>query len=388
MLFAYRFLRQLPFVVLLCFVVFAADALAQPLVDSSITLINVSRAGRPGDEADFGTISRGENVAVRIAGCKALYERAQILKVPLILYLDNIPLSTIHSFNPILPDFDTEVFLFNFLDNEQTDSAWHHLLPGSVMTKTAGRFKAFVTAGLLNDRPIFPKGLNPSNAPRNLVIILFNKTVTYIFYVLYVILAFCVYKLCQKRELIKTTLPSGSTVFSLSKTQLLLWTMIVVGSYIYIWIITLDLPTIDGSVLILLGISVGTSTISRGLDNSNFQKPGASTIFVPSKGIIYDVLSDDQGLSVHRLQNVLFTVVIMCVFVANVLSYLQMPAIDSTLLALMGISSAGYLSGKPMEVNTNVPRNNPPPPPPPAAPPTPPVTPTPDDGSAPLPPQD
>lgn len=361
----------------------------QPLVDSSITLVNIARAGNADESRAPNVAGWRENIAIRLAGCKNLWQRQQVLKQPLILYINNIPLPSLKAFNPILPDADTGLFYFGLSDNEQTDSLWHHLLPGSVLTKTSGRYRAFITAGLANDKPIFHPGENSSNAQNNFTLILFEKTWTYVFYVLYALLAYGVYLLCRKKELIKTLLPNGAVVFSLSKTQLLLWTMLVVGSFVYIWIITLHLPTIDGSILVLLGISVGTTTVSRQIDGSNAQKPGAANMTVQSKGIIYDILSDDSGISVHRLQNALFTLTLMAVFVSDVVGYLRMPAIDSTLLAVMGISSAGYLTAKPLEGGTG--QVNPPPtvggPPSPPTPPNAPAAAAVTGGSAPLPPE-
>lgn len=61
---------------------------------------------------------------------------------------------------------------------------------------------------------------------------------------------------------------------------------------------------------------------------------------------IYDMLSDADGVSFHRLQMAIWTVVLGIVFVEQVMSTLALPAFDSTLLALMGFSSGTYLGFK------------------------------------------
>jgi hypothetical protein len=65
-----------------------------------------------------------------------------------------------------------------------------------------------------------------------------------------------------------------------------------------------------------------------------------------SKGFFNDILSDGKGFSFHRFQIVIWTIVLGFVFVRNVIGQLAMPDFGSTLLTLMGISSATYLGMK------------------------------------------
>jgi hypothetical protein len=59
-----------------------------------------------------------------------------------------------------------------------------------------------------------------------------------------------------------------------------------------------------------------------------------------------DILSDADGVTVHRFQNVVWTVVLGFVFVIQACTDLVMPVFDSTLLALMGISAGTYVGMK------------------------------------------
>jgi hypothetical protein len=59
-----------------------------------------------------------------------------------------------------------------------------------------------------------------------------------------------------------------------------------------------------------------------------------------------DLLSDEHGVSLHRLQMVVWTLVLMAVFIRAVHTDLLMPEFDATLLGLMGISSGAYLGFK------------------------------------------
>lgn len=62
-----------------------------------------------------------------------------------------------------------------------------------------------------------------------------------------------------------------------------------------------------------------------------------------------DILSDANGVSIHRFQMVLWTVVLGGIFIYEVLTRLAMPDFDPTLLLLMGISNGTYLFGKSSE---------------------------------------
>jgi len=59
-----------------------------------------------------------------------------------------------------------------------------------------------------------------------------------------------------------------------------------------------------------------------------------------------DILTEDYGLSIHRFQMFVWTIVLGIIFVISVLHDLVMPEFSATLLGLMGISSATYLTPK------------------------------------------
>jgi hypothetical protein len=66
----------------------------------------------------------------------------------------------------------------------------------------------------------------------------------------------------------------------------------------------------------------------------------------PSQGWWRDLLSDDNGVSLHRLQIAVWTIVFVGVFVVAVWRAFAMPDFDATTLGLMGISSGLYLGFK------------------------------------------
>lgn len=59
-----------------------------------------------------------------------------------------------------------------------------------------------------------------------------------------------------------------------------------------------------------------------------------------------DILSDEHGLSFHRLQMAAWTVAMVGVFVVAVWRTFAMADFDATMLGLLGISSGTYLGFK------------------------------------------
>ncbi|MET0626094.1 MAG: hypothetical protein ABW250_24380 [Pyrinomonadaceae bacterium] len=100
-----------------------------------------------------------------------------------------------------------------------------------------------------------------------------------------------------------------------------------------------------------------------------------------SEGFVSDLLSDVNGVTIHRLQIALWTITLGVIFIRSVWTNLQMPVFDDIVLALMGISGATYLGFKiperQSEPSAPAPLPPPPPQPPPPAPAPPVETPAP-----------
>lgn len=139
---------------------------------------------------------------------------------------------------------------------------------------------------------------------------------------------------------------NNQSAFSLALTQLSFWTIVVAASFIYIWIATEEVSPISGSTLILLSISVATTAGAKLID---IRERVATEPILLSKGFFEDILSDELGYSVHRCQMFLWTVILGVIFVTNVITNQQMPQLDESLLALMGISSGAYVGLKSVE---------------------------------------
>lgn len=141
--------------------------------------------------------------------------------------------------------------------------------------------------------------------------------------------------------------------FSLSRTQLAVWTVIVAVSYIFIALVTGELAPLTTSTLMLLGISGATSAVAGIIDNNDklnghIRQQDLGT----THSFLSDILSDSNGVSVHRFQMVVFNMILGIFFFKQVLSRLEMPEFDSNLLILMGISNATYTGLKTNENRT------------------------------------
>jgi hypothetical protein len=146
--------------------------------------------------------------------------------------------------------------------------------------------------------------------------------------------------------------------FSLGRSQLAFWTVIIVSSFIYVYLDaspqTYSAPVLAEVNLILLGIAAGTTVASTVIDGSqkDAQNGGIPQQDYPSQGFLRDIISDENGVSIHRLQNVIWTIIIAVIYIAYVAAKSKMPddqVITNQLLILMGISSGAYLGLKTTE---------------------------------------
>lgn len=135
--------------------------------------------------------------------------------------------------------------------------------------------------------------------------------------------------------------------YSLSKTQLALWFVIVTLASTYIAAVTGQLPALTSQTLWLIGISAGTSATALAIDHVQGQLPGKRAQF------LVDILSDANGITIPRLQIAVITVVLVGYFVIGVARDLALPTLDATWSGLMGIGSLTYLGFKIPEKKTN-----------------------------------
>ena len=139
-------------------------------------------------------------------------------------------------------------------------------------------------------------------------------------------------------------LRSETGEWSLSKTQMTLWTVIFSFSYVVLSTIRGDFMDITDGMFWLMGISSTTAVGAKAIAIRNL---GGSEPDEPSKLLSdYDENTEEHRLSLHRCQIALWTVIVAAMFVVGVVTTMHLPDIPNQLLLLMGISGGTYLGFK------------------------------------------
>ena len=181
--------------------------------------------------------------------------------------------------------------------------------------------------------------------------------------------------------------------YSLGKSQMAFWGLVVFLTFGAVLFVTGAMESLPGQVLVLLGISgatglsaiaIGENKEARGkadveekltklrdekrrLEERGITSPSTFTptdverleeieqliseLEAPppeptSRGFWRDICDDGNGMSIHRLQVVAWTVLLGGFFVYSVSQVISMPEFSETLLTLMGISNLTYLGFK------------------------------------------
>jgi hypothetical protein len=190
--------------------------------------------------------------------------------------------------------------------------------------------------------------------------------------------------------------------YSLGRFQMAFWFSLVIASFLFIWLITGAYDIISTTILSLIGISTATALSSSVIDTNKDQSilnqtvslkeeenklsleiialrqlignnaanqielignlstkearqaqvrleiAKNITVLTPKKsdGFFQDILSDENGVSFHRLQMFTWTIILGILFVFSVWTRLSMPEFSTTLLALQGLTAGTYLGFK------------------------------------------
>ena len=193
--------------------------------------------------------------------------------------------------------------------------------------------------------------------------------------------------------------------YSLGRWQMAIWFSLIFTSYVFLYILLNDVNTLNSQALLLMGISSATALAAisvdaakdtpsdavnqalkligiksyedvkriryeidsrqeeltvKGIDPARVAKLSGEIAdrqnvlatyndniapFV-TQGWFKDLATDQNGYALHRLQVVSWTLLLGAIFLYGVYSELTMPQFSATLLAVMGISGAGYVGFK------------------------------------------
>lgn len=137
---------------------------------------------------------------------------------------------------------------------------------------------------------------------------------------------------------------------SMARLQMSIWFFIIIGSFVFLWSTTGSLAGVNTTALALMGISGGTTMFSAIISqkqewDSHERMPSGKSGTILTDWFI-DLLSDNQGITIHRFQMLAWTLVLSIVFINGVITDYAMPVFSTDLLGLMGISSGVYVGLK------------------------------------------
>ncbi|MDJ1505399.1 hypothetical protein [Xanthocytophaga agilis] len=298
----------------------------KPLSDS---VINVGRW----PELTIKQAYLNQKILVKTKGTSELLQKNEHI----ILFINNIPIDSCEARPNVKNRQD---LIFNLNEKTTTETLWN-------LFYTRGESKRTVTisAGVRGENPL------PVVQPNNFTIVFYD---TYwlrgaLGVIIFLLIGFIL--LGKYTRLIKHPNKSSDPPYSLARFQLAFWTFLIVSSYIYIWIIKDDYNSLNSTALILLGISAGTALSGTIISNNQERQDSTHALqHKRSAGLIEDLLADESGISIHRFQNLLFTLILGFIFWVQVYKDLEMPVFSDTILTLMGISASTYAA---LKVNEN-----------------------------------
>jgi len=175
--------------------------------------------------------------------------------------------------------------------------------------------------------------------------------------ILFVLMWYYGIKLFIKSNLCKDggTLPVTDRPYSYSRVQLFFWTMIIFSLYLYFFAFTGILLPVNSTVVLLLGGGLLVYSAGKIVDFRKAPAPAAGDgVAHKTEGLFLDILSDNEGVTIHRFQSLVFNIIygvgFVLMFFKNVNQCLYpFPEFSNWQFALLGISSATYVGLKASE---------------------------------------
>lgn len=277
----------------------------------------------------------------------------QWVEKDLILYVNQRPYATIKAINQNSHQNELQFVLSEQLEEGQKGQLISHLYSLGqdeydlhISVGTEDGFYADLEGGKKN----------------NFKLILYNKwlLITGLIIIACVIVMF-IYLSKTTRIIRDDSIIQINAPYSLARTQLAWWTLIIFSALVFIICITWDVNPLNSSVVVLLGISASTTAAGRLIDKKeqsnqdNTNKKPKRIQDTKSEGFFLDIMSDgvNGAVSIHRFQNVIFNLVLGLHFIYTVITTLEMPVYDGEILSFLGISSATYAGLKSYENKNN-----------------------------------
>jgi len=267
-------------------------------------------------------------------------------------------------------DADKSLFLlrFSLRNTNQDKDAWLRLLKDSPMNKVHGEVTLAFTKDDGRESILAPKG---NAGGYHLSISLFRWP----FWTSFAVIAAFLFVFVQQLRNTGMLRDSSITIInrkpgdrsywhrndhplSIGRLQMSIWFFVIIISFVYLWSTTGSLAGVNATAFALMGISGGTTMVSAFVTSNQVwdasQRAQNGNGKSEASNWLLDLLSDENGPTIHRFQMLAWTLVLSVVFINGVLSEYAMPVFSNELLGLMGISSGVYVGfkmkeGKPEE---------------------------------------
>jgi hypothetical protein len=159
------------------------------------------------------------------------------------------------------------------------------------------------------------------------------------------------YRQIRGRNLLLRVISTQDGYASLSQLQIVLWTLVVGMSAIYVMTLSGNLISIGEGTLTLLGIASGAALLAR--VPVAVQPAGAvpappvpATPINPEWSDLVIPNRETREIDVTRLQMLAFTLITASFVVIKVVVDYEIPTIPPNFLILMGISNGVYVAGR------------------------------------------
>jgi hypothetical protein len=158
-----------------------------------------------------------------------------------------------------------------------------------------------------------------------------------------------------QKEKIITLFCAANGQMSLSKVQMACWTIAVGGLVAGYSLIQLKVPDIPNSLVVLMGLSITTTGLIHLPGRKSIESVDIKKIEHPRISDIinnYNVETGEKYPSIVKAQMLFWTILLIVVFVAKSIIDGTLWSVPWELVALMGISQAGYVSPNLMSTST------------------------------------
>lgn len=249
------------------------------------------------------------------------------------LYLNDVPMTGLEPPLHLATTSDTMRLNFKLNRNSHNDEnrkSWNSLLSGIEIGSNRVSMGLSFNGGVIHESA---NALLYSTRPARVIWVVVGVGV--------IILLGGMWTLIEWTSILRDDGPG--TPYSLGKTQMAVWGLLVMLSFVGVLIVSGQMERIPEQSLMLLGISSATGLLSLMVAA---EKDPAARAKSNTGTWLRDIISDDKGPSFHRLQVVIWTGILAVVFAWTVASTFSMPEFDNTLLLLLGISNGTYLGFK------------------------------------------